>query len=84
MPATLEESLLSIFRQSMLENLPAITLDGQPLRALEQNPDTKSRWAQQARAGKKVMQFLGDSGYLAVIVDAHLHLYANSKTKTSP
>jgi len=58
--------------------------DGKPLRALEQNPDTKSRWAQQARAGKKVMQFLGDSGYLAVIVDAHLHLYANSKTKTSP
>jgi hypothetical protein len=33
--------------------------DGNEMRALEQNPDTKSRWAQMARAGKKVMQFLG-------------------------
>jgi hypothetical protein len=106
MPATLEETLLSVFRQSMQENLPAITLDGRtypvkrtsrrrlrqidcefdghPLRALEQNPDTKSRWAQQARAGKKVMQFMDDTGYLAVIVDAKIHLYANPKTKSSP
>ena len=34
--------------------------DGKEIRGLEQNPDTKSRWAQMARAGKKVMQFLKD------------------------
>jgi hypothetical protein len=32
--------------------------DGNEFRGLEQNPDTKSRWAQMARSGKKVMQFL--------------------------
>ncbi len=31
--------------------------DGNEIRGLEQNPDTKSRWAQIARSGKKVMQF---------------------------
>jgi hypothetical protein len=32
--------------------------DGNEIRGLEQNPETKSRWAQMARSGKKVMQFL--------------------------
>jgi len=36
--------------------------NGQDIRGLEQNPDTKSRWAQQAREGKRVMQFLANSG----------------------
>ena len=31
--------------------------DGNEIRGLEQNPDTKSRWAQMARRGKNVMQF---------------------------
>ena len=30
--------------------------DGNEIRGSEQNPDTKSRWAQLARSGKKVMQ----------------------------
>lgn len=34
--------------------------DGNEIRGLEQNPQTKSRWAQLARSGKKVMQFLSD------------------------
>jgi len=54
-------------------------VDGKDIRGLEQNADTKSRWAQQARAGKKVMQFLGDAGYLAVVVDGHVHLYGNRR-----
>ena len=33
--------------------------EGIKIRGLEQNPETKSRWAQMARSGKKVMQFLG-------------------------
>ena len=32
--------------------------EGHELRGLEQNPKTASRWAQLARQGKKVMQFL--------------------------
>jgi hypothetical protein len=34
------------------------TFDGNKIRGLEQNPESKSRWAQLAPAGKKVMQFL--------------------------
>jgi hypothetical protein len=45
------------------------------MRALEQNPDTKSRWAQLARAGKKVMQFLSEGRYVAVVVDGKVILY---------
>jgi hypothetical protein len=48
---------------------------GRALRGLEQNPDTKSRWAQLARSGKHVMQFLGESGYLAVVCDGKVTLY---------
>ena len=42
--------------------------DGNEIRGLEQNPDTKSRWAQLARSGKKVMQFLSEGRYVAVVV----------------
>ena len=34
--------------------------EGNEIRGLEQNPETKSRWAQLARSGKKVMQFLSE------------------------
>jgi hypothetical protein len=44
---------------------------------LEQNPDTKSRWAQMARAGKKVMQFLSEGRYVANVVDGKVTLYGN-------
>ncbi|MGB7284032.1 MAG: hypothetical protein WBE13_17335, partial [Candidatus Acidiferrum sp.] len=40
---------------------------GIPYRALEQNPQTKSRWAQLARKGSKVMQFLSAGLYIAVV-----------------
>jgi len=50
--------------------------DGNEIRGLEQNPETKSRWAQMARAGKKVMQFLSEGRYMANVVDGKLTLYA--------
>ena len=50
--------------------------DGKDLRGLEQNPDTKSRWAAMARDGKKVMQFLEGGTYIAVVADGKVHLYA--------
>ncbi len=49
--------------------------EGQSLRGLEQNPKTKSRWAQLAREGKKVMQFLSDRRYIANVVDGKVQFY---------
>lgn len=49
--------------------------DGSEFRALEQNPETKSRWAQMARAGKKVMQFLSAGRYVANVVNGKVTLY---------
>jgi len=49
--------------------------EGEDLRGLEQNPETKSRWAQMARAGKKVMQFLKGRNYIAVVVDGKVKVY---------
>jgi hypothetical protein len=82
MTASLEETLISVWRQALVEDSRTVTLEngsypvrrtsrsklrevdfefvGQRLRGLEQNPKTISRWAQLAREGKKVMQFLSD------------------------
>ena len=49
--------------------------DGREIRGLEQNPETKSRWAAMAREGKKVMQFLSEGRYVANVVDGKVTLY---------
>jgi hypothetical protein len=49
--------------------------EGKEIRGLEQNPQTKSRWAQLARSGKKVMQFLSEGRYVANVVDGKVTLY---------
>jgi len=49
--------------------------DGTEIRGLEQNPETKSGWAQMARAGRKVMQFLSEGRYIANVVDGKVTLY---------
>jgi hypothetical protein len=49
--------------------------DRSEIRGLEQNPETKSRWAQMARAGNKVMQFLSEGRYVANVVDGKVTLY---------
>jgi hypothetical protein len=49
--------------------------DGNQIRGLEQNPDTKSRWAQMARSGEKVMQFLSEGRYVANVVDGKVTFY---------
>ena len=51
------------------------TFDGNKIRGLEQNPETKSRWAQMARSGKKVMQFLHGGRYMANVVAGKVTLY---------
>lgn len=54
------------------------SFDGRALRGLEQNPETKSRWAQLARQGKRVMQFLEGRRYIGVVVEGRVTLYGSS------
>lgn len=60
-------------------------LDGNEIRGLEQNPDTKSRWAQMARSGKRVMQLLSEGRYVANVVDyqpqSHSETFVHSGTE---
>jgi hypothetical protein len=51
--------------------------DEKEIRGLEQNPETKSRWAQMARSGKKVMQFLSEGRYVANVVDGKVNHYGS-------
>ena len=53
--------------------------DGEEMRGLEQNPETKSRWAQMARSGKKVMQFLSEGRYVANVVDGKVTYYGKRR-----
>ena len=53
----------------------AFVFDGNTIMGIEQNPKTKSRWAAMARAGKKVMQFIQDGRYAAVVADGKVILY---------
>ncbi len=48
---------------------------GEALRGIEQNPETKSRWAEMARAGKKVMQFTSGGRYVANVADGRVNWY---------
>ena len=45
---------------------------GQRIRGLEQNPATSSRWAELARKGAQVMQFLIAGRYIAAVSDAKI------------
>jgi hypothetical protein len=58
--------------------------DGREIRGLEQNPDTKSRWAAMARDGKKVMQFLVEGRYVANVVDGKVTLYGTRAPEALP
>jgi hypothetical protein len=100
MTARFEETLISVWRQVLVEDSRTVTLEngsypvrrtsraklrevdfqfeGQMLRGIEQNPKTKSRWAQLAREGKKVMQFLSDRRYIANLVDGKVQFYGRS------
>lgn len=92
-----EQSLIEVWRQSLVENAKTVELesdhypvrstpkrrlrqvdfvfDGNEIRGLEQNLATKSRWAQMARSGKKVMQFLSEGRYVANVVDGKVTYY---------
>jgi hypothetical protein len=54
-------------------------VEGVEFRGLEQNPQTKSRWAKMAREGAKVMQFLRARRYVAVVADGVLKHYSSAE-----
>ncbi len=63
------------------------TFEGESLRGIEQNPETKSRWAELARAGQKVMQFTSAGRYIGNVAGGKLTLYrkaAFTQKKTFP
>ena len=53
------------------------------LRGLDQNPKTESRWAQLARAGHKVMQFLSAGRYVGNVVDGQVTRYGVKKKNST-
>lgn len=48
------------------------------LRGVEQNPDTRSRWATLARQGQKVMQFMSGGRYLANVAAGQVTFYGKA------
>jgi hypothetical protein len=55
------------------------TFDGHEIRGLEQNPETKSRWAQLAQSDKKAMEFLSKGRYVANVVDGKVTHYGKTQ-----
>jgi hypothetical protein len=49
--------------------------EGKTIIGIQQNPNTKSKWAEQARTGKNIMQFIQDGRYVAVVGDGKVILY---------
>ena len=68
-------------RKTPSKNLRQVDFDfeGVTYRGIEQNPNTKSRWAQLARKGVKVMQFLQSGSYVAVVADDKITHYSSTK-----
>jgi hypothetical protein len=52
---------------------------GQRIRGLEQNPATGSRWADLARNGARVMQFLIGGRYIAAVSDGKITHFGSKK-----
>lgn len=46
------------------------------------SPETKSRWAQMARTGSEVMEFLSEGRYVANVIDGNVNLYGG-RARTS-
>jgi hypothetical protein len=59
------------------KHLRQVTLEfeGKSIIGIEQNSNTTSRWAQMARSGLKVMQFVLDGRYAANVADGKVTLY---------
>jgi hypothetical protein len=74
-----ERYLVTRSKAKMLRQV-VLAVDDNSIIGIEQNPKTKSRWAAMARAGKKVMQFIQDGRYIAVVADGKVTLYGKLAT----
>ena len=74
-----ERYLVTRSKAKMLRQV-IFAVDGNSIVGVEQNPKTKSRWAAIARSGKKVMQFIQDGRYVAVVADGKVTLYGERTT----
>jgi hypothetical protein len=52
---------------------------GKMIVGIQQNPDTKSNWAKMARSGIKVMQFIQDGRYIAVVAAGKVTMYGSEQ-----
>src|SRR5271168_752245 len=69
-----ERYLVTRSKAKMLRRV-IFDIDGDSIVGIEQNPKTKSKWAAIARSGKKVMQFIQDGRYVAVVADGKVTFY---------
>ena len=53
---------------------------GDVVRGLAQNPETSSRWAQLAREGHRVMEFLSRGQYIGTVIDGKVAFYGHRIT----
>ena len=58
--------------------------EGRPYEGIEQNPGTRSRWAEMARAGHQIMQFKTGNRYVANVRDGVLTVYPAWKALNLP
>lgn len=74
------------FRQTPKSRLRQVdfAFGGNKIRGLEQNPATKSRWAQKARSGKKVMQFLEGGRDIANVAEGKVTIYGAAGSELRP
>jgi len=73
-----ERYLVTRSKAKMLRQV-IFDVDGNSIIGIEQNPKTTSRWAKIARSGKKVMQFIQDGRYVAVVADGKVATYGKSR-----
>jgi hypothetical protein len=75
-----ERYLVTRSKAKMLRQV-IFAVDGNSIIGIEQNPKTKSRWAAIARSGKKVMQFIQDGRYIAVVADGNVTMYGKMRAR---
>ena len=88
MKSSFEETIIEVWRQALDENADVVVLGTErypvrltPKRRLRQVDFGIDGWAQMARAGKRVMQFLSEGRYVANVVDRKVKPYGERAGK---
>jgi hypothetical protein len=99
---SIQETLISVWRQALVEKSTFVQLgnkkfrvkktfragltqvnfvcEGEEVRGIEQDPESKCRWAQMAREGKLVMQFLFGGAHVPNVTDGVFTAYSGPST----